>query len=553
MDPLPALEQAVAAANEPNVRVRALNALATALAKTGQVQRAFALAHQARDAVASIADCKLQAETRHTQARCHFYQADFMRSLELLLEATRLYQECGDLAGAATALVGIGTCQHRLGAHDDAAAALLRALETARSLRLDTLEINIHNSLGSAFLWAGRMDEAARHLARGSELAHAAGNRSLQTKFLMNQSLLARRRGDEAGATDPAAAQAAYGKALEQATQALALARDCGNAYDELHCLGHRGTMLRLLGRVAEAEQVLQATLELGRSLNEGHVQAEALVELGRLRLLQGQAESAQRLLAEAAELARRIAARSVLAEACAVLSQVLEALGDLSGALAAYKEFHAVRETELADSRKHATAATELWLEFQDATRRASEYRESAQKMAEVSATDPLTGLLNRRGLDSRIQALTTLCDTDGTALSVALIDVDLFKQINDSHSHAVGDAVLRRLADLMRSHCRQDDLAVRWGGDEFLLVLAGADLVAATGVLERLKHASDVGPWSPQAPGLKVTLSIGIATNLRGTTIDSTVAAADVMLYEAKRAGRDRIALRRPGLQAG
>jgi diguanylate cyclase (GGDEF)-like protein len=129
---------------------------------------------------------------------------------------------------------------------------------------------------------------------------------------------------------------------------------------------------------------------------------------------------------------------------------------------------------------------------------------------------------------------------------LTIVLIDVDRFKRINDTFSHAVGDAVLRRVAGIIRDHCRQDDLPVRYGGDEFLVVLAGADLASGRGVVERLKRASDAHRWETEAAGLKVTLSIGLTVHARGATIAATVAAADEALYEAKAAGRDRIATR-------
>ncbi|MFO1324902.1 MAG: GGDEF domain-containing protein [Burkholderiales bacterium] len=558
MDPLQALEHAVTSASTPAARIRALNALSTELARSGDGKRAFALAQQARELAGATGDRQLDAETHHALARCHFYLADFMPALEHLLEAAQIYQDCGDLAGAATAFAGVGLCQHRLGAHDDAVASMLRALETAREQKLETLEINIYNSLGSALIAARRHDEAARYLAAGIELAEAADDRNLLTKLLLNQSLLTKQRGDERAASDPAAAQGEYAQGLAQATHALELARELGNPYDEAHCLGQTGTMLRLLHSHAEADHVLAQTLDLGRKLNEPHVQAEALLERGASLVAQGHLADARQCLTDAIVLARRIAARSVLAEACEALSKVLETAGDYQNALALYKEFHSVREAELAGSRKHAATAAQLWLDFQDASRRASQYRERAESLAadhaalarkakvltEVSQQDPLTGLLNRRGLDARIVSLVAAIDANDVPLTVALIDIDRFKRINDTFSHAVGDAVLRRVATVIRDHCRHEDLPVRYGGDEFLVVLAGADLALGRRVLERLKKASDACPWGATAPGLRVTLSIGIATRPRGGTLADTIAEADRALYEAKAGGRDRIA---------
>lgn len=558
MDPLQALEQAVNTARNPAARVRALNLLSTELARTGHAKRAIALAQEAREQAAQSGDRQLDAETRHALARCHFYLADFMPALEHLLDAAQVYQDCGDLAGAATAFAGVGLCQHRLGAHDDAVASMLRALESARSQKLQTLEINICNSLGSALIAASRSDEAARYLATGIELAQATDNRNLLTKLLLNQSLLTKQRGDERARTDAAAAQGEYAQGLAQVTRALELARELGNPWDEAHCLGQTGTMLRLLHSTAEADQVLEQTLELGRRLDDPHLQAEALMERGASLVAQKRYAEAQQCLADAIALARRIAARSVLAEACELQSQVLEKSGDYQRALASYKEFHAVREEELAGSRKHAATAAQLWLDFQDASRRASQFQERAESLAadhaaltrkakvltEVSEQDPLTGLLNRRGLDARIASLLAASDANDVPLTIALIDVDRFKRINDTFSHAVGDAVLRRVARVIRAHCRQDDLPVRYGGDEFLLVLAAADLAMGTRVLLRLKRASDACAWGTETPGLKVTLSIGIAARPKAGALAATIGAADVALYEAKAAGRDRIA---------
>jgi diguanylate cyclase (GGDEF)-like protein len=561
MNPVVALEQAVSTAPNAVARVRALNALSTELARMGQSKRAFAYVDEARTLAAQGADRQLVAETGHALARCHFYLADFMRALEYLLESAQMYEDAGDQAGAATAFAGVGTCQHRLGANDDAVASMLRALESARAQKLATLEINIYNSLGSALISANRMDEAARYLRTGLELAQASNNRSLLTKLLQSQAVLAKQRGDALAKVNDATAPQEYAKGLAQATRALEIARELGNAYDEAHCLGQTGTMLRLLHSHGEALSILDETIELGKRLNEPYVQAEAMMERGSSMLAQGKPNDAREAFTDAIVLARQIGASSVLAEACESLSKMLEDTGDHKSALALYKEFHSVREAELAGSRKHAAMAAQLWLDFQDASKKASQYRERAETLAadhealsrkakaltEVSEQDPLTSLLNRRGLDAHIDALAASSDASGEPLTLALIDVDRFKRINDTFSHSIGDLVLRRVAAIIRDQCRQHDLPVRYGGDEFLLVLAGADLAMGARVLARLKENVDAWSWASEAAGLKVTLSIGLATRPRGGAIAATIAAADQALYEAKAAGRNRIATMR------
>ena len=152
--------------------------------------------------------------------------------------------------------------------------------------------------------------------------------------------------------------------------------------------------------------------------------------------------------------------------------------------------------------------------------------------RMGQAALLDPLTGLGNR-------QMMTNAIDQGGEELSAVFVDVDAFKQVNDTYSHAVGDEVLRRIAVILRSHCRSDDVPVRYGGDEFvILVFSGGD--AADGVAVRLHDAVRSAPWEQVAPGLEVTVSVGVGRTLASR---GAIAAADAALYEAKRAGRDRV----------
>jgi diguanylate cyclase (GGDEF)-like protein len=554
--PLSSLEAAVAEAGAPVARVRALDALATELARTGQAKRALILAEEARSIAEGLQDSELLARALHTLGRCHFYVTDFVMALELLLEATRMYRSRGDAAGAATTLAGVGLCQHRLNAQEDAVASLLSAGESARELGLAALEINIYNSLASVELTAGRPGEAERYLVKGIELATAQDNKNLLTKLVHNQTLVAQKRGEQAADRDAALREYSAGLALSQ--QALSLARELGNRYDEAHSLGQSGTMYRLLGKAEEAFASLSAALALGRDLDETRVQAEALLELGRLHIGRDGAE-ARRYFNEAIALAGLTDARHLLADACSELSAQFEREGDLKASLAAYKRYHAEREAEFTTTREHAARAAHLWLDFQHAARQATQYREQAALLAEdkqvlakqaealteASEHDPLTSLLNRRGLDARVGVLIAASDRNDVPLTVALIDIDNFKTINDSFSHMVGDMVLKRVAAIIGEHCRANDLPVRYGGDEFLLVLAGADRDGSARVLRRLKDAVDACRWSSDADGgaLLVTLSIGAATRVPGASIATTIADADQALYTAKSGGRNRI----------
>lgn len=156
----------------------------------------------------------------------------------------------------------------------------------------------------------------------------------------------------------------------------------------------------------------------------------------------------------------------------------------------------------------------------------------------------DQLTGLANRRQVERVLDAEITRATRFGTPLAVAVVDLDGFKRVNDIHGHQAGDAVLRELADVLRGGLRQFDVASRWGGEEFLVVLPGTDADGAARVAERLRAAvSARAVHTADAAPLHVTASFGVAAFEGSGDREDVVRAADAALYEAKRAGKDRV----------
>lgn len=163
--------------------------------------------------------------------------------------------------------------------------------------------------------------------------------------------------------------------------------------------------------------------------------------------------------------------------------------------------------------------------------------------RLEEMASTDKLTGLLNRHAFTILIDKLLAEYRRAPQPISMLLADIDHFKDINDRHGHLAGDAVLAAVAQALQKGLRASDLAVRWGGEEFLLVLKGCDLDEAQRIAENLRQAVAAAPVTTPKAAIAVTISLGVSEFNGTESPEQTVDRADTVLYRAKRAGRNRV----------
>jgi two-component system cell cycle response regulator len=176
---------------------------------------------------------------------------------------------------------------------------------------------------------------------------------------------------------------------------------------------------------------------------------------------------------------------------------------------------------------------------------RYASELRKSVSNTLALAVTDELTGLYNRRYFDRHLTLMLGKAREHERDMAVMLIDMDFFKAVNDTHGHDVGDAVLREFSLRLRRNIRGVDLACRFGGEEFVVLMPDTDYRQAQGVAERVRMAVAERSFETAAgPELTVTVSVGVALNESATdTPEMILKRADVALYRAKREGRNRV----------
>ncbi len=162
-------------------------------------------------------------------------------------------------------------------------------------------------------------------------------------------------------------------------------------------------------------------------------------------------------------------------------------------------------------------------------------------QKLKNMTIHDPLTGLKNRRYFAHIFHDECARCQRNNKPLSLLFLDIDHFKQVNDNHGHHVGDEVLILLGSYLNHHCRPYDTAVRWGGEEFLLLLSSADEQSAASLADRLRQGFEKELSNKMR--FHLTVSIGLAQYQLNDTLESITDRADQALYHAKETGRNRV----------
>jgi len=164
-------------------------------------------------------------------------------------------------------------------------------------------------------------------------------------------------------------------------------------------------------------------------------------------------------------------------------------------------------------------------------------------KRLETMATTDNLTGLCNRHALDILLDQQTRDASRHGTPLTSILLDIDHFKTLNDSRGHLAGDEILRGIGRIIRENLRASDIACRWGGEEFLIVLTNTDLAAATQVACTLRNHIETQRHEFHGQQIAITVSAGVAIYRKNESPESFVARTDALLYQAKNEGRNRV----------
>lgn len=496
-------EQALAEARVRNDRVRMARALAivaNASRAIADFERAAAAALEGvgllETAGAGLASAKIDL------ALVFFDLGDYPRALSHLLEARRELVLVPDGRVEARCAHVEGLVQSRLDEFDLARASFERALALRREARDGAGAATTLNSLGVVHL----------RLAQQASI-------------------------------DPRDARAEFERAFHHFRQARDLALQHSDdrlvLLTEINIAGTLGG----LGRYQEALERFVAQRATARALGDRHNESLILSNAGEAARRAGELERARILGEEALAIAQTTSSMVREREARLQLSLTCEAIGDYAAALAHYKVHHTLERDMDAAKARNVAQAQSLRGAVEEAQQEANRLRHENRVLEFQARQDALTGLGNRRAFDVALADRVAETRATGSALAVVAFDLDHFKLINDRYKHAAGDSVLRETARVLRAQCRASDLAARIGGEEFVLLLPGADRDAACAVAERVRAEVAARAFEALAPDVRVTLSAGVAVDTGHGSAEDLLRAADAALYRAKDEGRDRV----------
>jgi diguanylate cyclase (GGDEF)-like protein len=531
-------------ADPPVAAIEALERGCRDADRAGDIPRVHALAERAIEEARQTRDEALLARAQCWMAHAHLYRGALRECLVLAAQTEAVARRAGDDLASVRLCSLIGNCEFQLAQHAAARETLEAGIALADAHGFAVQAATMRGTLGSVLGAMGRFDEGEAAFNTSIAGLEAAGEEHRRLRVYGNLAGLLRRRAESARASgDEAVANATFAKAIDVARFVYDAARQSNDAGQLPYSLGMLGALYRSIGDLDGAERHLRESLALGESAANRRLIAMGALDLARVLRDKAEARQALAMLARAREAALAGNLAQQVGECWAEEAAVQELRGDFRAALDSHRQFHAAEIERLAAERARIEQSRGALDEIRRLRRETALLQRKAAAAEEQARHDPLTSLLNRAGFDAEARPLLERSQGEGRAISMAWIDVDRFKLVNDRFGHAVGDVVLATVGRMLRQQLRSGDLAARQGGDEFVVLIRDTDRDSAARSFARLHEAVRTHAWEQIAPGLAVTVSVSCAQWRDGEALDELARRADDAMYAAKRAGRNQV----------
>lgn len=522
-------------------------------------------------------------ENPETGTRCHFliacYYLDHTQEIEMAKAMLLAIPAQLDNALEAERLQLLARSYLQLEDYQNAVNHALEALPRCRDLENLYLEFSCFNTLCHCYGELGLLDESVTYGIEGVEkiIKHGLTQLTVYRKILNNLAVTLSYLGEHQRSLHY------YHLCLEHAREMKSLAgegnalNNIGTVYHDLKdypkALGYFQQALKISAPINDTDTVIWALNNIGVAyrhmmhLNKAnHAYFRALGELkkapnparesmvksniGKIYELQKKFALSERYQLFALGLAEKLQASQRIMGAHQALFELYEAWGNFPKAFFHHKAYHELKVKELEQAASSKTKGMMVRFEVEKLKQEQEIYRlknvelaAAMTKLEELSNQDSLTGLYNRRFFDKQLHHAFNHAKNQQLSLTAMIADIDNFKLINDTFSHAIGDDVLRIIASLFTNTLRGSDVVARYGGEEIVALFPETTLENAKLVCEKIRQKIEQYPWHKLHPALKVTMSMGLADDLSLAHPEKLLSAADAVLYKVKHSGKNRV----------
>ena len=486
-------------------------------------------------------DRRYEAHALSCLAHCDRIGSKLRRACDTARRAAQLFEQLGDVQGEAKALTTLAHAAMLLGRNEEAVEAAILAARLCDTQVPNPQTVLAYNCLGLTYCWSGdhaRADAALEHaveVAQGCQPAVSIYQPRLNQVWVEASRLVDERY------------QCGH---MQDVNKLARLMHECA----ELENAG-KGTSvfpgLQALARTISfaSKSLLESwrgDLEAARaalgsatlSLSGEVTWLDSFVRwcAAELAWAQGDWPCTERELSTMRETALAVEHEQLACMADLLLAQVYEQQGKAPEVRTAYRMLRQRERRVMAEGLGSRESLVSWRLGARQSERHLQQALALSKRFEQWSLEDALTGIANRRHFEQSLAELMAASAATGKPLTVAMVDVDKFKLVNDRFTHSVGDRVLKTLASIMAAEMRQSDLPARWAGDEFVILFGNTSEQQAGQITGRIQDAVSAFDWESIAAGLHVSISIGISEVRPTDTMESLIHRSDESMYRTK-----------------
>lgn len=505
-------------------RIRQLNERAW-MNRNKDVQKSLKMAKQTQLMIEGSAEAnKLDlAISLRTQGYCLEHLSRYSEALTMALKAMDLASQLGDRKMVTSIDNLLGSIYWRLADYSSSLDHYMHGLRLTEIEPDPEMEVFLLQGLGTLHYEMGDYEEALKYSQKSIELypADITGKASglNNTAFILHQ--MKREK-----------------EALSYALQALGLYGSEPFSVGKLELLHTLGSIYLQLGDIERSAAYFEEAAQVAEHYENTLQKVNALFGICQIHQIRGELDQAVQKLHHILQFAQQIGSPASKGSAHEQLAKLYKQMGNYQEALEHYEAFHAIHVQIFDEQTERRLHNTRLLLEVETIQKEANLYRT-------LAATDVLTGLLTRREFFELGNKVVGQARFRRVPVSLLMVDLDNFKAINDQNGHAVGDHVLSVVARSIKSTLRQDDLAGRYGGDEFVILMPEVGLPACQGIAERCQSVVSSEPIEIGISKFWIQISIGLVVNQADSTFQlvDLIQQADQALLQAKKSGRNKI----------